>query len=242
LERQASATARGERRASMSSDGARVAVSNQIGNAIYLFNFAEPSLWRSIQAFPGLQGATLSPDGRWVIAASWPNANTKIWNAVTHELEKTFTPAESLTSQFSPDGRTLAVGNRRGGEILEVGTWKSLGKIAPDRTGPGIYMMSYSSDGRLLALVRDLNVVQMLDASTLQEVARLEAPDLQGVAPMAFSPDGGTLATGSTTHIVQTWDLRAIRKRLEELGLDWDHPPIAKAPPERKPLSVTVGE
>ena len=46
----------------------------------------------------------------------------------------------------------------------------------------------------------------------------------QGVtlmSAMAFSPDGGTLATLDEKRQVQLWNLVWIRKELAALGLDW---------------------
>jgi tetratricopeptide (TPR) repeat protein len=56
-------------------------------------------------------------------------------------------------------------------------------------------------------------------------LARLESPDLCAMAGATFSPDGSRLVVttpeGPAVHI---WDLRAIRKRLAAMGLDWGAP------------------
>ncbi len=40
--------------------------------------------------------------------------------------------------------------------------------------------------------------------------------------PPCFSPDGGQLAVATHNHAIQLWDLRLIRRQLQEMDLDWD--------------------
>jgi WD40 repeat protein len=100
--------------------------------------------------------------------------------------------------------------------------------------------IAYSPDNRVLAIVRGSNVIQLLDAESLSEIARLEAPDPQGIAHLAFSPDGGRLAVVATTHVVHLWDLRRLRSRLAGFSLDWDHPPIPIEVKRDRELQVRV--
>ena len=83
-------------------------------------------------------------------------------------------------------------------------------------------------------------MIQLLDAETLSEIARLEAPDPQGIAHLAFSPDGGRLAVVATTHVVHLWDLRQIRSRLSNLDLDWEHPSLTTEVKRDRQLQVRV--
>ena len=43
---------------------------------------------------------------------------------------------------------------------------------------------------------------------------------------LEFSPDGGRLAAGCLTGGVRIWDVRRVRQRLSEFGLDWNLPPL----------------
>ena len=59
-----------------------------------------------------------------------------------------------------------------------------------------------------------------------------------------FSPDGSQLVVvtndGPAVHV---WDLRAIRKHLARMGLDWDAPPypeVDPAPPAPLPPLVVL--
>ncbi len=90
----------------------------------------------------------------------------------------------------------------------------------------------FSPDGRLL-VVQDANrVIRLVEAETGRTVARLESPDSCHVDGRTFSPDGSRLVVitndGPAVHV---WDLRAIRRRLAEMDLDWDTPPYPDADP-----------
>ena len=75
-------------------------------------------------------------------------------------------------------------------------------------------------------------VFHLVEAETGRTAARLESPDTCAVMCATFSPDGSRLAVltgeGPAVHV---WDLRAIRKRLAGMGLDWDAPPYPAADP-----------
>src|SRR5207302_9595369 len=49
------------------------------------------------------------------------------------------------------------------------------------------------------------------------------------IVAMRFSPDGSQLAVTTMGHVIQLWDLRDIRRKLQALSLDWDAPPYPPA-------------
>src|SRR5262249_62192022 len=59
--------------------------------------------------------------------------------------------------------------------------------------------------------------------------------------PYCFSPDGSQLVThAGKDGALHVWDLRLIRRQLEEMGLDWDLPPYPPPSANVKPLRVRV--
>ncbi len=133
-------------------------------------------------------------------------------------------------------------GGQRAYRFWEVGSWEP-GPILPrDRLEEWIGPLAFTPDGRMLAISRSLQRVQLVDLTTLREVATLSAADAQPIQWLCFSPDGSRLAAAADNHTSQLWDLRAIRRQLAEIGLDWDlraYAPLAQAT-EIKPLTVTV--
>jgi len=91
-------------------------------------------------------------------------------------------------------------------------------------------------------------VIRLVETETGRTAARLESPDLCSVGCATFSPDGSRLVVvtndGPAVHV---WDLRAIRRRLSAMGLDWDAPAYADDDPADAtatplpPLQVDLG-
>jgi len=76
-------------------------------------------------------------------------------------------------------------------------------------------------------------------AVTGKELATLEAPrNYGGGAGARFGPDGTWLAVATGNHTIHVWDLRAIRRGLAELDLDWGLPsyPAPAATDKTEPL------
>ena len=71
--------------------------------------------------------------------------------------------------------------------------------------GESINDIAYSPDGGLLA-VASANDIWLYDTVTHQEVARLTGHTRE-VRSVSFSPDGLTLASGSSDETVRLWDV-----------------------------------
>jgi WD40 repeat protein len=168
----------------------------------------------------------LSPDGRWVATGSHNTrqggAGAKVWDAQSGKLVKELPVGGLCTVAFSPDGRWLGTGGG-GCRLWRVGTWEGGPKV-----GGGNF--AFSPDSRMLAVAGDAGVVRLVDPDSGQEYGRLTGPDPIGLTPACFTPDGAQLIThGSETRAIHIFDLRAIRRQLAEMGLDWSLPPYPPA-------------
>ena len=72
-------------------------------------------------------------------------------------------------------------------------------------------------NARPLWLTQDQRNAGLYDARTLEPLLLLPA----GMRPLALSPDGQRVAVSVDAQRLQPWNLRALRERLRELGLDW---------------------
>ncbi len=117
---------------------------------------------------------------------------------------------------FSPDGKWLLT-SKPSCRLWEVGSWREVRRIESG-------FCCFSSDG-WLGVVQDANkVIKLVEIETGRTLARLESPD-QHDAWAVFSPDGSRLVvTTNEPPCAHVWDLRAIRRQLAEMGLDWDAP------------------
>jgi tetratricopeptide (TPR) repeat protein len=84
------------------------------------------------------------------------------------------------------------------------------------------------------------NVLRLVEIETGRTLARFERPDQQSVGWGTFSPDGSRMVgTTNDPPSTQVIDLRAIRRGLAGMGLDWDAPAFSEvdeARPDLPPL------
>jgi WD40 repeat protein len=180
----------------------------------------------------------VSPDGVWIATATHDAdvaSGVKIWDAATGTLAKELPVPAGCDVDFSPDGRWLMT-QGGGGQLWHVGTWQPAIAVG----GPAA---RFSPDGQVLAVEAERGTVRLVDPENGMEFIRLQATDHDRVIPVSFSPDGTQLVTLSVVSAAfQVWDLRALRRELHELGLDWDALPFPEATddPQKKPLQLDV--
>jgi tetratricopeptide (TPR) repeat protein len=126
--------------------------------------------------------------------------------------------------------------------LWEAGTWRE----SPLKIGG--WGECFSPDGRLVVVQDASRILRLVETETGRTLARLESPDLCAVQSAAFSPDGSRLVvTTNDGPAVHVWDLRAIRRLLAGIGLDWDAPaysdddPASRTLPPLPPLRVDLG-
>jgi WD40 repeat protein len=176
--------------------------------------------------------AVTSPDGKWIATGTWNGFGVRVWDAQSGELVRTLVPDEhfSLLS-LSPDGRWLVIRTGAGFELWETGSWQRARLLTsgPERDAPG-WPSAFSPEGGVLAIALSESVVQLIDTATWRPLARLQPSDFDQITWLGFSPDGSQLAVSAGASGVRLWDLRLIRERLKEIGLDWELPPYPPAP------------
>ena len=195
---------------------------------------------RTIRVWPlyDCRMVALSPDGEWLATGSFGAGGAQIWRIRDAVAEKVAElPVDSGTGVwFSPDGRWLMT-NTSPCRLWEPATARLVRQIG----GSGL---CFSPDGRLLAVQDADKVLRLVEAETDRTVARLESPDLSSVESAVFSPDGSRLVvTTREGPAVHVWDLRAIRRKLAGMHLDWEaasFPQVETAAETGPPLSLTA--
>jgi serine/threonine protein kinase/WD40 repeat protein/tetratricopeptide (TPR) repeat protein len=242
-----SASRVGEGHAS-SADGSVVVIANTPLGALLLHR-DRPGPPRVLGQQEDVRRGDVSPDGRWVATGNWHDhqgIGAKVWEAASGRLVKDLRVSGGCSVGFSPEGKWLLT-TGGGCRLWAVGTWAE-GPFIGKEAG-----FAFSPDGQLLAVGGrggEPAVIRLVEPATGREYVRLEAPEQTRLAPQCFTPDGTQLiAYGVESRSLYVWDLRLIRKQLDEMGLDWDAPPYPPLPgaaedvsPEPLQVRVDLGE
>ena len=98
------------------------------------------------------------------------------------------------------------------------------GPSLPIAQGPS--PLAFSSDASIFAGIQDDEAVHLVDTNTGKTLVQLGMPEQSRSYHANFSPDGTQFVHQSSDHhYVHVWDLRALRRHLAEMGLDWVGPP-----------------
>jgi Flp pilus assembly protein TadD len=132
--------------------------------------------------------------------------------------------------------------------LFETTTWTPKVRLSRGPTGPGLGL-AFAPDSRTAGYGDNAGTVTLVDVETGRELVRFEDPEQARLDGMAFTPDGSHLVTTFVDRpYLRIWDLRAIRRRLADLHLDWDPPArfdihdVARSyPPIPKPFQVDPG-
>jgi serine/threonine protein kinase/WD40 repeat protein len=232
--------------------GRRLAVVDFRGEQVIVLDYEErsgpsgkPYSRKLILQQPGVAACRLSPDGRWALTWTPPDQNgcsaNKVWDLTDGKTVSWSPPGEDEGGFFTADGSWLVT--RPPGKTLlrswRVPSWEpgpTLPKPSPVRAAP-----EPSPDGILFSWRQGISPWQLLDGGTGNILATLEPPsDVEGA--FCFSPDGTWFVSATANHTIHVWDLRAIRRGLSRIGLDWDRPPYppVEGDHDLKPIRVEV--
>jgi WD40 repeat protein len=227
-------------RLGISADGHRLAVSDYDLDQAFVLNTERPAERIATGDCPHTHRLALSPDGRYLATGLHPDgAGLKVWDTGSGRLVKTLPNDHGGCVAFS--GRWLAIGGASEYRLWQVETWEPgpvFARAAGEYwDGPA----AFSRDGRLLAITRSLQLVQLFDLTTRRALMTLTAPDLPFIGWLCFSPDGSRLAAATESHTIHVWDLNALHQQLQPMGLAWEpapNPPRVPAGGDRIRLSV----
>jgi serine/threonine protein kinase/WD40 repeat protein len=170
----------------------------------------------------------LSRDARWLATGGWRSGQVRLWDVETGSMVNEWRLTRAMVF-FTPDSRALIISQDDGFIFWDLATLEPIRRI-PREVAHDPGHVAFSADGSLMALEMAPGIVQLKDVATARTVARLEDPHGDRAGWMSFTPDGTQLVvTSPLARAVHIWDLRLIRQRLGEMGLDWDTPPNLRA-------------
>jgi serine/threonine protein kinase/WD40 repeat protein/tetratricopeptide (TPR) repeat protein len=199
-----------------------VGVSDPMRRGAVLLDPDRPARRTWLVQHRGVYAMAISPDGRWAATGSWhpgpDGRDVLIWDAADGAPAARLEAGNARVA-FSPDGRWLGVGGVDRYRFYRVGSWSAVAEVEHGHA-VGFAPLAFHPGGRLAAVVDTSGMAaRLVEVETGRVLATLEPPDPAAVALMSFSPDGRYLAVPQDDQRVHVWDLAAIRRELDALGL-----------------------
>jgi eukaryotic-like serine/threonine-protein kinase len=207
-----------------SPDGRTLGVVTEEGGSNQILDLETGLVRRELGIHPQGEVRALSGDGRWAASCGWVSDRVRLWNAGTGQMVHEWVLGKRTFVFFTPDSRALIIARGDEFSFWDVETLRPIRRLPRDVTQfPG--WVAFSPDGRLMALEMAPAVLHLKEVATGRTVAKLEDPFGDRATWQGFTPDGTRLVVvAGFASAIHVWDLRVIRARLKEMGLDWDWP------------------
>ena len=151
-----------------------------------------------------VEALAFSPDGTRIASGSH-DGTARLWDVESEQRIATL-PGDAdsrlVSVAFSPDGKHLASVSSRV-SLWDVETEQRIATFRGDQP----LSVSYSPDGKTLAVGTWNSTIELWDVATRQRSAILQG-HTGGVTSVAFSADGRLLASGSYDTTVRLWNVR----------------------------------
>jgi WD40 repeat protein len=204
--------------------GGKTLASGGLDARVRLWNVADGARLAQVRGGDGYHWARFSHDGKRLLIADGGSGSLSLWQPDLKQkirglVDDPETPICAADWNRSATRALAVTSSRRGGGALTVRHWetasgkagRSVATGGKDSTGQSCAL---SPDGRLLATttMAARDEVLLWDTESGDLLARLPTGSWY-ITALAFSPDGGTLASGSLDTTILLWDVRQAIKR-----------------------------
>jgi WD40 repeat protein len=171
------------------------------------------------------RGGRINPDfsrhGRWFSAGTYAGDDVDVFEISSGLKVATLAGHKANLVRFSPDSRWLITCDSSEYRCWQTSTWKP-GSILPAELG-GLKAghLTFSPDGKLLAVQRGDDDVQLWELPQFRPLVHLRAPHALGLHALQLNAAGTRLWLLCEGHRVFEWNLTNLRHELAKLGLDW---------------------
>jgi WD40 repeat protein len=196
-----------------SPDGSRIVTHNHGSwSAPYVLNSQNGRLLFQLKGSDNYGNAvSYSPDGRYIVMASWNNENAKVWDARTGARLFTLSGhTNSVASAcFSPDSKRILTGSADDtAKVWNASSGRELFTLKGHTAGYFVKAVFYPDGNRIATGCK--GTVKIWDART-DEVCLKLTGHRNRVCSATISADGKLIATGSDDRTVKVWDAQTGR-------------------------------
>ena len=168
-----------------------------------------------------VKSAVFSPDGKYIVTASYDNT-AKIWDAQSgQQVGETMKHDDDVCSaSFSPDGKYIV-----------TASWDNTAKIWDAQSGQqvgeamkhdgDVRSAVFSPDGKYIVTASNDHTAKIWDAQSRQQVGETMKHD-GDVNSVVFSPDGKYIVTASYDNTAKIWDAQSGQQVGETMKHDDD--------------------
>ena len=158
------------------------------GNIIHQFRHASPAF-----------SVAVSLDESMIMTGN-EDQTAILWNTKTGEIIKKYTGNSVYSVAFSPDCKTVLIGNHDAAQLWDIAT----GKAIRSYPGESINTVMFSPDGSKI-LISGYRIMKLYDTKTGLVLCNFPGHEYLNMSA-AFSPDGSKAATGTTYQTTKIWD------------------------------------
>ena len=170
-----------------------------------------------------LDRLALHPRAESVAASMRDRPGLFVWDLRSLATPPRFisTSGPEAAPRWTRDGRLLIVGDTAGIRAFEAGSLAEKWRIQRPRSGRSVSLVSIAQSAELAATVLEDGVVTLFEPMTGKVIVRLVHPHPREIQHVSIAPDGSKVAAMTLGHVIQVWDIAAIRRELATEGLDW---------------------